>query len=532
MKRKPKLTELRFDKLADELKRQVSQQTAVSGLRALTVQKLLNEVLRPTLLSYQLDWVLDDSSVKACEKSRRVGLSWAEAADDTLHAASQDGSDVWYIGYNKDMAEEFIRDCAWWAEQYTGVASECEEILIKDDDKDILAYRIRFASGYRITALSSRPSNLRGKQGRVVIDEAAFHDDFAGLLKAALALVIWGGSVRIISTHDGDTNPFNELIKDLRAGRKNYSLHRITFDEAVQQGLCKRVFEMTDQEWSPEAEKEWVAQIREDYGEDAAEELDVIPSQGSGIPFSRALVERCMSRDLPVLRYQQTPNFLFESEEKKRAVVQEWLEDNVEPLLKQMDPKRQSYVGEDFARDGDLTIWFPLQETADVLIKCPFILEVSNLPFEEQWQITEYIIDRLPRFTHGTFDARGNGQWLAEKTMLKYGEERITMSMASEKWYRENMPAYQAAYEDQAILIPWDIEVIDDHRAFRRINGVTNLPNVRRKSKTKGVKRHGDTGIAGCNAWHATRQRGRDDFEVTEAGDDRITSDTGSFLRR
>ena len=33
-----------------------------------------------------------------------------------------------------------------------------------DERSDILAYRIRFASGHKIVALSSRPSNLRGKE--------------------------------------------------------------------------------------------------------------------------------------------------------------------------------------------------------------------------------------------------------------------------------------------------------------------------------------------------------------------------------
>jgi len=40
------------------------------------------------LLPYQQAWVADPSAVKICEKSRRVGLSWAEASDDALTAAA------------------------------------------------------------------------------------------------------------------------------------------------------------------------------------------------------------------------------------------------------------------------------------------------------------------------------------------------------------------------------------------------------------------------------------------------------------
>ena len=65
------------------------------------------------LLPYQQDWIADQAAVKVCEKSRRVGLSWAEAADAALTGAadrSAGGDDTWYIGYNQDMAKEFIRD--------------------------------------------------------------------------------------------------------------------------------------------------------------------------------------------------------------------------------------------------------------------------------------------------------------------------------------------------------------------------------------------------------------------------------------
>src|SRR5205807_621971 len=127
-------------------------------------------------------------------------------------------------------------------------ARAIEEIAIRDEARDILAYRIRFASSHKIVALSSRPSNLRGVQGCAVIDEAAFHEDLPGLLKAALAFTMWGGCVRIISTHNGADSTFNELIADIRAGRKPYSLHRITFGQAVAQGLYKKICEALGRE--------------------------------------------------------------------------------------------------------------------------------------------------------------------------------------------------------------------------------------------------------------------------------------------
>lgn len=197
------------------------------------------------LLPYQQKWVADQSEVKIFVKSRRIGGSWAEAGESALEASRTNGQDTWYIGYTKDMAIEFIRDVADWARFYSLVASEIEEheeiFENGDEKKAILAFTIKFASGFRVTALSSSPRNLRGKQGRVVIDESAFHDDLPELLKSALALTIWGGCVRVISTHNGVDNPFNQLVEEVKAGKLPYSLHHCTFDEALTQGLYKRI---------------------------------------------------------------------------------------------------------------------------------------------------------------------------------------------------------------------------------------------------------------------------------------------------
>ena len=195
--------------------------------------------------------------MKVCEKSRRVGISWCEAAHDALTAGTLPGMNVWYLGYNREMALEFINDTAFWARHFGVAVGETEEVFIEDEGKDILAYRIRFATGFRVTALSSRPNNLRGKQGKVVIDEAAFHDNLSQLIKAAIALLMWGGRLAVISTHNGEENPFNELVNDIRAGKKPYSLHTITLDDALQEGLFRRITQRKRTDWSLEAEAAW-----------------------------------------------------------------------------------------------------------------------------------------------------------------------------------------------------------------------------------------------------------------------------------
>lgn len=42
----------------------------------------------PFCCSYQQRWVADASPLKVIEKSRRTGITWAEASDNVLTAAS------------------------------------------------------------------------------------------------------------------------------------------------------------------------------------------------------------------------------------------------------------------------------------------------------------------------------------------------------------------------------------------------------------------------------------------------------------
>lgn len=263
------------------------------------------------LLGYQQRWVADDSAVKVIEKSRRIGLSYAEAADDVLYAASEAGANVYYISYNQEMTQGFIQDCAGWAKAYQAAAGQIEESVIEADDKQILTYTIKFDSGHMIKAFTSNPRNLRskGRPGeRLVIDEAAFVDDIEELLKAAMAMTIWGGQIRIISTHNGEDNPFNTLINDIRADRYDYSLHRVDLDEALGEGLYRRICQVTGRTWSRVGEAEWRQQLINRYKPNEDEELFCIPALGGGAYLTRVMIEACMA-PLPVLRFNGTREF-------------------------------------------------------------------------------------------------------------------------------------------------------------------------------------------------------------------------------
>jgi phage FluMu gp28-like protein len=260
---------------------------------------------------------------------------------DRAAAKSAGGDSTFYIGDTKEKGLAFVQVCAQFAKRSPKSCSRFHEFVFDDvqpdgSTKGIAAYRIRFASGHEIVGLSSNPANIRGLQGRVVIDEAAFHRNVAAVIDACNALLIWGGKIRIISTHNGVLNAFNELIKETRAGQFDYSIHTITFDDAVRNGLYERVCLMRKEKPTPEGKAEWYRKIRRSYGsrvEAMREELDAIPREGEGTLLTLAAIEACSTAEYRVCRWEPpAATFVSWPEHLRRAEMQEWLNRVVGPF--------------------------------------------------------------------------------------------------------------------------------------------------------------------------------------------------------
>jgi phage FluMu gp28-like protein len=458
------------------------------------------------LLPYQVHWNRDTAPLMAWEKSRRIGASYGEAADDVLHAMAERGGNVAYISYAQHMTSGYISDAAKWAKAFHLAASEIgESVFTRDDDRDIHVYEITFASGKWVRAYSNNPRNLRsiGRPGdRVVIDEAAFVDDLDELLKAAMAIIMWGGQVRVLSTHNGEESPFNQLVQDIRARKfgPKARVHRTPLDDALAQGLCRRIAKVKGDIWTPDYEAEWLAGVEQIYRANKDEELYCIPSAGGGAYLPRSLVEACMPRPEesgPLLRYEGDARFNHLDEPARRREMADWLREAVAPVLAGLDPNRRHVVGRDFARSGDMSDLVIVELTADVRRVWRAVVEMHNVPFAQQQQAVFFCIDHLPRFAGAAFDARGNGQAEAEAARDKYGAGRVQLVMLSESTYREQMPLYKAQLEDRTTVLVRNDDVLEDHRAVRNVRGVPKVPDG--KTDAKG-QRHGDSAVAGMLA--------------------------------
>lgn len=532
------------------------------------------------LLSYQQETIelSEEHDFLVVEKSRRIGLSYGVSPLAVLAASLANGAqNVYYVGYNLDMAREFIGYCADFATAFEEVRvslpSEDVDLVVRREDgsylnaegnvlidardgdyhddvvvreaqggflvkgeagKSVKAFRVDFASGKAVVALPSSPRSVRGKQGIFIIDEAAFHDNLEELIKAILAALMWGGRVIVISTHDGTDNFFNTLVEEIRSGKRGGHVQRITLKDAIAAGLYKRICLVQGKEWSPEAEAAWEAGIRKKYGDAAEEELDVIPARGTGTYLARATILEAMSKDLPVVRLRCPDGFERWDEEKRRDHLLEFLENEVKPWLDAFDPDRRTFMGQDFARSGDVSPVKFGQYDEYMRLICRLTLEMRNVPFSDQEFILEWLIRRVPHFAGGKMDARGNGSALAEKMQQLFGFDVIEAVMATDKTYLQYMPLLKAGIEDRTFIVPFDEGELDDLRMIKQVRGIPKIPDGPANSREDGnvAKRHGDNAIAdmhliaaaqedpGDTEFHSVgaRESSAGDFSISQRG--------------
>ncbi|MEL5717251.1 terminase large subunit domain-containing protein [Treponema pedis] len=449
----------------------------------------MNEEL---LLPYQRTWLKDKSKLRLWEKSRRIGASFVLALEAVLNGMSESGVNTYYLSYNKDMTRQFIKDAAYWCSMLQIAAEMFEEVIVGDDRKDITVFRIRLASGKEIAALPSVEYSLRSKQGNVILDEAAFVDEFDGIKKAALALLIWGGSFSILSTHNGEDNPFNLFIKKIERGEeKHWSFHRTTFDDAVKQGLYKKICESQKLAWSKEKEKEFVLSVYEIYKDNADEELRCIPNRAGTRYFPRILLDACIDECISVARKTFDDNFLNERKSKKEKEVLKFFNSEILETIRLIE--EPAFFGFDFGRSGDLSvIWLGERCGFDLMTR--LIVELRNCPFDEQYQLLTLILNNLKNLQGGKCDARGNGQMLAEKLELDY-PGIVEQVMISNAWYARIMPLLKSGFEEKTFTVPSDEFVLSDFGVVQVIKGIAKIAE-RTNEGGKKTQRHGDGAVA------------------------------------
>ncbi|MDR0878946.1 MAG: terminase family protein [Treponema sp.] len=477
------------------------------------------------LLPYQKRVLEDKTPLRIIEKGRRTGISWLLSLEGALDGLAARGTNTYYISYNHDMTKQFIDDAKYWARALQIVADYFEEEVVDENNKTFKVYALIFPSGHGVYALPSTEYAIRSKQGNIVFDEAAFTDGFEGILKAALALQIWGGKLTIVSTHNGDDSPFNMLLNRIRAGEEpDWSHHRITFSQALEQGLYKKICQTQNREWTAEGEKEFVERVRRIYRDNMEEELDCIPARTGSRYFPRIILDPCADSDIEVIRKGFEDAFLKEPKEKRERVVEKWFNREVLSFIRTLE--NPVFIGEDFARSGDLTVFWLDELVEKKHARTVAVVELRNWPFDQQWQFWVLLVGALRIFGGAALDARGNGQMIAEKAETEWPGRAIPV-MITRAWYGTWFPKLKGRLEDREWTIPQDEYLIGDFGVVRLKAGYPLIDDSTKEKAGSALsrKRHGDGAVASALALNAIEACADDTHpfaEVTQSGNDTI----------
>jgi hypothetical protein len=94
---------------------------------------------------------------------------------------------------------------------------------------------------------------------------------------------------------------------------------------------------------------------------------------------------------VPVVRLELEPDHhLRLNEAERKSFIKNWIDSSVRPLLGCLPGDRLTTTGVDFARTGgDLTVMALLTERQDLVKRCPWLVELRCVPYDEQWEISK-----------------------------------------------------------------------------------------------------------------------------------------------
>ena len=403
-------------------------------------------------LPYQGRWVTDRSRLKLMEKARQIGISWATAyaaVERTAEAGVR--QDQWVSSRDDLQARLFIEDCKRFAQVLHLAAEDLGEKAI-DEGKQITAYVLNFANGRRIHSMSSNPDAQAGKRGGRILDEFALHPDPRKLWSIAYPGITWGGSMEIISTHRGSHNFFNQLIREIRenGNPKNISLHRVTLQDALDQGFLFKLQQSlpVDHEVQDMDEAGYFDFIRAGCADEESflQEYMCQPADDDAAFLEYDLIASC--------EYLAGEDWEYDLEQLAAA-------------------RGRLYAGLDIGRKKDLTVLWVFELLGDVLYTRK-IIELKNMAKPDQEAILWPVMAMMQRTC---IDNTGLGIGWTDDAKRKFGEYRVEGVTFTTKTKEALAYPVRGCMQDKKMRIPYKPEIRADLRAVTKVT--TEAGNIR-----------------------------------------------------
>jgi len=397
-------------------------------------------------LPYQERWIKDESRLKILEKSRQIGMSWTTAYG-LVRRQSLRGArlDSWVASRDENQARLFMNDCRSFArimDKYT----RARRASVLPEEMRGWGHSLPFANGTSIHSLSSHPDAQAGKRGPRVLDEFALHADPRQLYAIAYPGITWGGQLEILSTHRGAQNYFSQLVAEARHGGnpKNFSLHRVTLQDALDDGLLAKLQEKLPLEDPRRAM-------------DNAAYFDFIRAS---CPDEETFLQEymCLSAD-------ETTAFL----PWDLIAAAEYAENEFVPLdfARAHATARDLYLGVDIGRVHDLTVFWLLERVAGGIHLTRDILTLEKQPFARQEELLWQRL-ALPNLRRACLDATGLGRQLAERAIERFGARRVEAITFTAPVKEDLAFGLRTLLEQRKLRIPAEKNIRADLRAIKK----------------------------------------------------------------
>jgi len=402
-----------------------------------------------TFLPYQQAAILHEHPVLIWEKSRRVGATYSMAyravRRGAMNAVPQ-APKSWFSSADDTAAAEYIDYCAYWARKIQVRAEQVNEALY-DSENDIQSRALILSNGNELHALTSNAKQFRSKGGDGYWDEAAHHDDALKMWRALQAIKTWGGTLTILSTHNGPNSLFNRFIEDIKQGRrKRWALHKTTIIDAVNDGM---LYKIKGKKPTKADIKDWLEELREDCYDDETwqQEYMCVPIDEGTAFLPYELLYAC----------------------EREGIL-------CETLQQLAQCKGPLYLGMDIGRHKHLTVFFVLEDTSPTLVTRKITI-MEKRPFSDQDEaLEEYLA--LPNMRRAALDATGMGEQLAEEAVKRHGEYKVDAVKFTPAVKESMAHLTKRKLEDRNLLLPNDFALREDFHSIRRIvsaNGNTRF---------------------------------------------------------
>jgi phage FluMu gp28-like protein len=348
--------------------------------------------------------------------------------------------DAWVSSRDETQAQLFLQDARRFSEVLNVAAEDMGQNAI--DDSGHTSFVLRFSNGLRIHSMSSNPDSQAGKVGDRILDEFALHLDNRRLYQVAFPGITWGGSLEIFSTHRGSFNYFNELLREIteRGNPKKFSLHRVSLEDALDQGFLYKL----QQKLPPDDERL------------AMDETDYFNFIRAGSADEESFLQEfcCQPADdnTAFLPY----DLIAGCEYKEREPWQTDLLDCKNPL----------FIGVDIGRQHDITVLWLIEQINDIKFTRR-VVELSKQTFEAQ-EHALYELLKLPTVRRCCIDQSGLGRQFAERAAKKFGAYKVEGISFTTSTKEELAYPVRCAFEDRTIKVPFSNAVRADLRGVRR----------------------------------------------------------------